>query len=317
VADLDAAEDVVHTLRRRLRLPAAYLLGIGYTGRYFQRSVANSLGLSLAHWQTGHEVWCWLEGAGGHVRLGASGATLAELAPDRLAAELLEQAGCLTAAPAVSEGTLPVLFGPLAAADLAGAFARLLCGQHLLGDLGVLRERMGRRIASPQVTLIDEAIGPFDDEGTPAGPVTLIEQGRLRGVLQSLETAHGLDMAPNGRARRAELSAPPAPAPARACLAAGNATPEELADELGTGPLLTGLLTAGRVRSGTGRFNAIGYGWWLRRGVPVRRISGVAVSSGVFELLRSVVACGNDLRFAPLAGGTGAPSVLISGMRVD
>lgn len=315
--DLAEAEELVAGLGRRLRTESAFLLGVGYTGRHLRRSIANSGGLSVHRAVTEHDVWCWLEGPAGHVRLGASAPAPAGLAPDELARELLELAGGLTAGASVPSGVMPVLFGPLAAAELAGAFARLLCGHQLLGDLAVLREKIGRRIAAPAVTLVDEAAEPFDGEGTPGEAVTLIEDGRLRAVLHSLTTAHALGMAPNGKARRADLSALPAPAPARACLRPGPATPEELLSDLGTGPLITGFLTAGRVRSGTGRFSAVGHGWWVRRGVLAHRISGVAVSAGVFELLRSVVACGDDLRYAPLAGGAGAPSVLVSGMRVS
>ncbi|WP_033442361.1 TldD/PmbA family protein [Saccharothrix sp. NRRL B-16314] len=301
---------------RELPLPQPHLLSIGYTGQHTRRLLVNSRDLAVAQDVTTHEVWCWLEGGSGHVRFAAVADTLDALVAEELAGELIDQAACLVAGTPVEAGTWPVLFGPGPAADLAWAFARLLSAQHVLGDLRALRDRVGRRIASSAVTLIDDVTHPFDDEGTPAETVTLIEGGRLRGFLHSLETAHGLDMPPNGKATRAELWRPPLPAPARAYLKPGTATGEELRSGLGTGPMITGLLRSGRLQSGTGRFTAIGYGWWLRDGVPVRRISGVQVSAGVFELLRSIVACGDDLRFTPLAGGAGAPSVLISGMQV-
>jgi hypothetical protein len=42
----------------------------------------------------------------------------------------------------------------------------------------------------------------------------------------------------------------------------------------------------------------------------------VPLSAGVFPLMQAVAACGDDLRFVPLAGGAGSPSLLLSTMRV-
>jgi PmbA protein len=312
------------TALARHRLPEPHLISVGYTGRSGHRVLANSRGLVAVSPIASHHMWCWWEGVGGHVRLAASAAEAADLTPEQLADDLAEQAACLTAAGwSAPRAEHRVLLAPAAAADIARVFGRVLCAQHVLGHLAKLRDRVGRRIGAPSLTLVDDATmpggvhtRPFDDEGTPTETTTLIEQGRLRGFLHTLETAERLDAHPNGKAHRSALWHPPGPAPSNTYIAPGPSTPDTLRHALGDGLAVTGLLRSGRVQSGTGRFTAVGYGWWLRDGQPARRVSGVPLSAGVFELMRNIDRCGDDLRFVPLADGAGSPSLLVSAMRV-
>jgi predicted Zn-dependent protease len=306
------------------RLPEPHLISAGYTGRTGYRVLVNSRGLVVRSPVTAHQLWCWWEGAGGHVRLAASGSRAAELSPEQLAEDVAEQAGCLSATGWTEPpGDRAVLLAPAAAADVARVFGRVLCAQHILGHLATLRDRVGRRIAAPALTLVDDGTlpggvhtRPFDDEGTPTEATTLIEDGRLCGFLHTLETAERLGVRPNGKAHRSALWHPPGPAPSNTYIATGLSDPDTLRRELGYGLAISGLLRSGRVQSGTGRFTAVGYGWWLRDGEPTRRVSGVPLSVGVFELMRHITGCGDDLRFAPLADGAGSPSLLISKLRV-
>jgi PmbA protein len=216
-----------------------------------------------------------------------------------------------------------VVLAPDAAADVARVLGRVLCAQHVLGRLGRLRDRVGQRIASTMLSLVDDGTlpggvhtRPFDDEGTPTEATTLIEGGRLRGFLHTLRTAERLDALPNGKAERAAAWHAPEAAPSNVFIPAGSSTVDELRIGAGDGLAISGLLRSGRVQSTTGRFTAVGYGWRLRRGVPAQRVTGVPLSAGVFELMRAIAGRGDDLRFVPLADGAGSPSLLVEPMRV-
>lgn len=244
--------------------------------------------------------------------------------PAEVADDLLRRAGDLRQATgSVAAGRHPVLLSPVAAADLARGLGVLFSGDLVLGDLRPLADRLGRRIASPAVTLVDDGAlaggrrsRPFDDEGTPTRRTVLLEKGRLREFLHTLETAARLECEPNGKAHRITVTHSPRPGPSNIYLAAGEATAAELRDEVSRGLLVTGFTRPGRVVSSTGRFTAMAYGQWREPGAPPRAVSRVPLSAGVFPLLRHIRGCGDDLRFSPLSGGAGAPTVLIAEMVV-
>ena len=106
---------------------------------------------------------------------------------------------------------------------VAGILAHEAIGHTCEADLvlggSVAGDRLGQRVASEKITLVDYAgRGPdgnggiaihVDDEGTPCRDVTLIENGVLKGFLTSKETARDLGLEPTGNARAYQFSDEP------------------------------------------------------------------------------------------------------------
>jgi len=299
-------------------------LSAAYFAADQHRMLVNSRGLRAVDRQTQHRIWCWLEGPAGHTTLAAASRSGTWLDPAALAAELTAQAGWLDSpGGSVPDDHCAVLLPPRAAADLARVIAQMLTAERLGSDLKPLLDRVGGRIATAAVTLVDDTTlpgrlrtRPFDDEGTPAARTVLIDGGRLAGFLHTRATAENLGAEPNGKAARPEVWHHPKAAPTNVYLAPGAAGPAELASQLGRGLIVTGLSRPGQLHAATGRFTTLVHGWWVERDRPRRPVSGVPLSAGVFELLRNIRACGDDLAFSPLADGAGAPTVLVSKMRV-
>ena len=70
-------------------------------------------------------------------------------------------------------------------------------------------DKLGQMVASPSVTIYDDATIPqfrgslnVDDEGTLTGKVMLIEKGKLVGYLHDRLSARVLGVKPNGHGRR-------------------------------------------------------------------------------------------------------------------
>src|SRR5262249_60237411 len=80
----------------------------------------------------------------------------------------------------------------------------------LAGDgLSIYEGRVGETIASPLVTVYDDATLPgrrgsfaFDDEGTPAERTTLVQAGVLRGYLRDRLTGMRAGLRSTGKGRR-------------------------------------------------------------------------------------------------------------------
>jgi len=115
----------------------------------------------------------------------------------------------LKARPAPS-GTLPVVLKRGA----GGVLFHEACGHGLEADLvekdtSVFRHRVGKRVASPLVTLVDDGTvagewGTFavDDEGAPAQRTVLIEDGVLQDYMWDLVRARRAGRASTGNGRR-------------------------------------------------------------------------------------------------------------------
>src|SRR3989441_811535 len=133
-------------------------------------------------------------------------------------------------------GTMTVVLGPgwrgillheAVGHGLEGAFNRK--GTSAFGG------RMGQRVASELVTVIDDGTIPnrrgslnVDDEGTPTGRTVLIEKGILVGYMQDRLNARLMGMAATGNGRRESYAYAPMPRMTNTFMPAGEDDPEDI-----------------------------------------------------------------------------------------
>jgi len=127
-------------------------------------------------------------------------------------------------------GDLPVVLDPRA----AGAVIHAALAHRLEGD-GAAPLRLGAEVGSALLTVGDDASASplrgtmaFDDEGTPAQPVTLIQSGVVVARLHSRESAGHTGEAPTGNARAASFRHLPAARTSNFYLGRGAGTRDDL-----------------------------------------------------------------------------------------
>ncbi len=96
----------------------------------------------------------------------------------------------------LESGKYDLIFDPLSAANLLSAVGGYSSAFFVDSGLSFLRGKIGKKIASKKVTLIDSGIiingydsSPFDDEGVPTKNTTIIEKGILKNLLHNTSTA--------------------------------------------------------------------------------------------------------------------------------
>jgi TldD protein len=160
----------------------------------------------------------------------------AETPPEELAREAA-RAACLqlTAEPAPA-GTFTVVLSSSA----GGTMVHEACGHGLEGDfalkgLSVYAGKIGEKVASTVVTVVDDGTIPgkrgsfgIDDEGTASRRTVLIENGVLRAFLHTRRTAALLGQEPTGNGRRESYRHLPIPRMRNTLIAPGQDTPEEI-----------------------------------------------------------------------------------------
>lgn len=132
-----------------------------------------------------------------------------QLDPGRTAQETLRKIGRHLGARPLSTGRRRAVLEPQVVGDLLSLLAYSLSGKTLAEGKSRLEGKLGRRVASELVTLVDDptlpgALGsrPFDAEGTTSRRLTIIEAGVLRTFLHNSATARRTGQPNTGHAHR-------------------------------------------------------------------------------------------------------------------
>jgi TldD protein len=215
-------------------------------------------------------------------------------------------------------GTMQAVLDP----ELAGVFAHEAVGHASEGDLvqegsSVLGGRIGERLGSPAVTIVDDpslpefGFEPFDAEGSAVGRTPVIEKGIVANYLHSRETLAALGHGHAGHAR-AMPGEPPLVRMSNTFIEAGDSSLEEILAECRKGILLKGS-RGGQVDPGRGvfQFNAE-YGYLIENGDCTQMVRDVSLSGEILKTLFSIRLCGREIRMHQGYCGKGGQSVPVS-----
>jgi len=267
--------------------------------RWLQRSSASLMAVVA---EPGRGIQRWSE------RIGRTGPAdlLAELSAGDLPRMTAGRALAVLRARPAPGGTYPVILDPAT----AGVFVHECLGHNAEADLvlsgqSLLDGRLGRRLASAKVTVVDDPTIPgaygsyeFDSEGTPAERTVIIDRGVLRSYLHSLETATRCRARPNGHGRAAGVSSAPLVRMSNTFFAPG---PDKLPDMIRG--IRRGLLLehgcSGQVLSERGNYTcAASCGRLIEDGKLGELVRDVAFSGMVLESLRDIDAVSGDFELS-------------------
>jgi PmbA protein len=225
---------------------------------------------------------------------------------------MLHKVGRHLGARPLATGRRRAVLEPDVVATLLGLFAYAVSGKSVAEGKSRLADRIGARVASELVTIVDDATRtdglasrPFDAEGTPSQRLVLVDRGVLRAFMHNSDTARRTGQATTGHAARSYASTLGV-APTNLILEPGAGVPE------GDGVIVTDLMG---VHAGanpiTGDVSVQAMGLEVVGGERVP-VDDFAVSFNLFELLERVDAVGDDLTWFPMGGMIAAPSLAIA-----
>jgi len=213
----------------------------------------------------------------------------------------------LLSAPPPPAGKSTCILDP----EIAGTFIHEAFGHACEADLvlagaSILEGRIGQRVGSELVTVIDDPSikglygwTPVDDEATEGRSTAIVERGVLKGYLHSLETASKMKAAPTGNARSQGYANRPIVRMTNTYIAPGDWKPEELMEDTESGLYIKGS-SYGYVDTAKGLFSfKCKEAYLIERGEPTKLLRDVALSGLTLEVLSNVDAVANDLRFNP------------------
>ena len=217
----------------------------------------------------------------------------------------------------VKTAQVPVVFDPLTAAGLVRAVASAASGPSLYRGTSVLLYRLGTRIGSSAVTIVDDgtlpgALGsrPFDGEGLPIRRTTIVNAGVLESYLLDTYSARKLGMSSTHHAARDGSGV--GVDTTNLMLLPGTATPEELIGSVASGLYVVELIGFG-VNFVTGDYSRGAVGFWIENGALAYPVEEVTIAGNLLEMLDAVEGVGSDLVLRDRAA---SPTVMVGRMVV-
>lgn len=240
--------------------------------------------------------------------------------PEAIAEEAARRAVVqLTAKPAPA-GTFTVILS----AEAGGTMIHEACGHGLEGDfvkrgLSVYAGKLGQKVASHLITVIDDGMLPnkrgtarMDDEGEPTQRVVLIENGILKGYLQSRKSALETGLRRTGNGRRMSFRHLPIPRMRNTLVAPGKTPPEEIVASVKEG-ILVKQIGGGQVDIVSGSFVfQVMEAYLIRDGKVGEAIRGATLTGNGPRVLEEVDMVGSDLGFAVGTCGKDGQGVPVS-----
>ncbi|APX23994.1 MULTISPECIES: metalloprotease TldD [Salipiger] len=240
----------------------------------------------------------------------------------------------LSAEPAPA-GVMDIVLGP----GWPGILLHEAVGHGLEGDFNrkgssAFAGLMGRRVAAPGVTVLDDGTIPdrrgsitVDDEGTPSGKNVLIEDGILVGYMQDRQNARLMGVEPTGNGRRESYAHAPMPRMTNTYMLGGDVAPGDIVADLKDGIWATGF-GGGQVDITNGKFVfSCTEAYRVKNGKVGAPVKGATLIGDGATALQHIRAIGNDMALDPGMGncgkqgqwvpvGVGQPTVMIGGLTV-
>jgi PmbA protein len=213
---------------------------------------------------------------------------------------------------------VPVVFEPRVARGLLGNIFEAVHGMAVYRHQSFLAGKLGEKVASEQVTVIDDSTipglfgtSPFDDEGVPSRRTVVIEKGVLKSYLLNCYAARKLGMKTTGSASRG-LTGNAGIGHGNFFLEKGAQSPERILAGIANGFYVTEVQGFG-VNIVTGDYSQGAAGLWIRNGELAFAVSEVTIAGNLKEMLLGLEAVGSDLEFR---GSVAAPTLKIGEMTV-
>jgi len=193
---------------------------------------------------------------------------------------------------------------------------------------------IGTQVAARGVTVIDDGTIPdrrgsisFDDEGTPSGKNTLIEDGILVGYMQDRQNARLMGVKPTGNGRRESYAHAPMPRMTNTIMQGGDANPTDIIADLKDGIYAVGF-GGGQVDITNGKFVfSCTEAYRVQNGKIGAPVKGATLIGDGPAAMKQIRGIGNDMALDPGIGncgkagqwvpvGVGQPTLMIGGITV-
>jgi len=240
--------------------------------------------------------------------------------PENVAETAAKRAISILRARKASGGKMPVVLS----SEAGGTMIHEAVGHGLEADLAqqglsVYSGKVGAEIASPLITVIDDATIPykrgsfsFDDEGSSAQKTILVENGVLKNYMYDRLSAMKDECESTGNGRRESYHHRPIPRMTNTMIVPGKSSPDEIIKSLDRG-LFVKKMGGGQVNTVSGDFVfEVTEGYLIEKGKIGEPVRGATLTGSGPDILKNIDMVGSDLGFGIGTCGKDAQGVPVS-----
>jgi PmbA protein len=247
------------------------------------------------------------------------------LDPEAIGREGAERAAGLKGARQPSSRRCPVVLDSFVSSSFIGFIGGMLSADAVQRGRSLFAGKEGEEIASQSLRVADDgtvpgglASAPFDGEGSPHRPVSLIEDGRLSTFLFDARTARKAGRETTGSATRSSYRTPPSVGTSNLVMEPGGASLDQLIRQAGDGLYVTSVagLHSG-VNPVSGNFSVGATGRLIEGGELAAPAREITIASDLVTMLKAVRAVGSELRWVPFGGSVQAAPLLLAEMAIS
>ena len=225
--------------------------------------------------------------------------------PSKVASRACWKAMSLLGGKSPATQACPVIFDRDTGHTLLSHLFAMTRGDNIAHGLSVLEGRIGERIASEKVTVVDDAVlrhgvgsRGFDAEGVPSERTVIVDRGMLSSFLFDTRSARKAGFKSTANASRRSFRGLPKVGYTNLFLEKGASTPDEIVKSTDRGLLLISL--AGwwvGINPSTGDFSSGAKGLWVEDGEVVYPVRNATIASNILDMLADIDEVGDDLHF--------------------
>ena len=212
-----------------------------------------------------------------------------------------------------------VVFHAEVASMLLGGILGAVDGERVLQGASFLAGKMGQKIGSELLTVIDDgtrekgmASAPFDGEGVPTQKRIIVDKGVLAGYMYNAGVAKRAGVKSTGNASRGGFGSLPGIGPHNFFMAAGTAKLEDIIKATKTG-LLVKEVTGYGINPVNGNFSGGASGLWIEDGKIAFPVKGLTIAGTAEEIFKGLDMVADDL---DLNDSMAAPSFRIKVLQI-
>jgi len=214
---------------------------------------------------------------------------------------------------------VPVIFEPRTARMLLGDLFDAVNGGAIYRQASFLAGKLGEKIASDALTIIDDATmpglfgsSPFDDEGVTSRRTVVIEKGVLKSYLLNTYTARKLGLKTTANASRG-LAGNAGVGPGNFYIEAGTRPEGDLIAGILQGFYVTELIGAS-ANTVTGDYSSGAAGLWIENGELAYPVSEITIAGNLKQMLMNLEQVAANLEFR---SSIASPALLIGEMTIS
>jgi len=206
-------------------------------------------------------------------------------------------------------GKMKVLFMPNSMLALNWRISSGTSSKSIYEKISPITDKIGKKIFDEKVTIYDDPLNDtypgaraFDDEGVACKPLTIIENGILKGFYYDLNYAEKLNAKPTGHGYRTtrwggdSTTLKPVPTLTHMRIKPGNKSLAELVKLIDTGIIVEGALGAHSGNIPNGDYSVgISPGFYVENSEIVGRVKDAMVAGNIYETFKHVIGISDTL----------------------